>query len=59
MEEATNLSVAISNMTIEEKQNTDIVKRIIQGDKLQLKRLTKKSEVVYWNGNGCIWNNNT
>lgn len=43
MEEATNLSVAISNMTIEEKQNTDIVKRIIQGDKLQLKRLTKKN----------------
>ena len=43
MEEATNLSVAISNMTIEEKQNVDIVKRIIQGDKSQLKRLTKKN----------------
>lgn len=50
MEEATNLSFVISNMTIEEKQNVDIVKRIIQGDKSQLKRLTKKkSEVVYWN----------
>lgn len=43
MEEAINLSNVLSNMTIEERQNVDIVKRIIQGDETQLKRLTKKN----------------